>query len=256
MASSPVLTLYAMTSDGEVIEVRAGSHPRSRRLRLSVSAAGARLSYPPGSRGTEIQGFLARHADWLQTKLQELQLDGGGPVPDWRPGMPDRILLRGQSLALQWESCAFPRVECREGILWLGLPPRQAESTRLVRGLLSGFFEAQLRRDIAGDLGFYTSRLGRAPTALRVRRLKSLWGSLDTRDRVSLDLSLAMAPPEALRYVLVHELCHLRVRNHSPRFWAEVETLLPQWRGQRLWLRQHGARLKAEMERWVATPAE
>jgi predicted metal-dependent hydrolase len=56
--------------------------------------------------------------------------------------------------------------------------------------------------------------------------------------------------------VLVHELCHLRVRNHSPRFWALVETLYPDWREQRDWLRQHGAILKAELDRLVADVAD
>lgn len=246
--------LYAMSSDGELIEVRPMPHPRSRRLRLTVSSGGARLSYPPGTRAADLQGFLAAHVDWLQAKLQELQLSAGA-VADWQPGVPAEILLRGRNVPLLWESSAFPRVEWREDCLWLGLPERQVQPRRVVRGLLASFFEAQLRRDVARDLGFYTARLGRAPSALQVRRLKSLWGSLDTRDRVNLDLSLAMAPTEALRYVLVHELCHLRVRNHSPRFWAEVGALLPQWREQRQWLRQHGARLKAEMERWVAVPS-
>jgi len=86
--------------------------------------------------------------------------------------------------------------------------------------------------------------------------MKSLWGSLDTRDRINLDLALALAPSAALRYVLVHELCHLRVRNHSPRFWALVETLYPDWREQRDWLRQHGAILKAELDRLVADVAD
>jgi predicted metal-dependent hydrolase len=86
--------------------------------------------------------------------------------------------------------------------------------------------------------------------------MKSLWGSLDTRDRINLDLALALAPPAALRYVLAHELCHLKVRNHSPRFWAHVESIFPDWREQRDWLRQNGATLKAELDRLIADVAD
>jgi predicted metal-dependent hydrolase len=60
----------------------------------------------------------------------------------------------------------------------------------------------------------------------------------------------------ALRYVLVHELCHLKVRNHSPRFWAQVENLFPDWREQRDWLRQHGAILKSELDRLIDDVAD
>jgi predicted metal-dependent hydrolase len=66
-----------------------------------------------------------------------------------------------------------------------------------------------------------------------------------------LDLALALAPPAALRYVVVHELCHLRIRSHSPRFWALVEKLYPEWREQRDWLRIHGQALKAELARLI-----
>ena len=95
-------------------------------------------------------------------------------------------------------------------------------------------------------------RLDRAPTGLRIKSLKSLWGSLDAHDRITLDLALALAPPAALRYVLVHEMCHLKVRSHAPRFWMRVGELMPGYQAQRDWLREHGAILKAEMERLIA----
>jgi len=54
-----------------------------------------------------------------------------------------------------------------------------------------------------------------------------------------------LAPPEVLDYVVVHELCHMRVPDHSTRFWALVERHRPHWRHQRDWLRQHGHELLA-----------
>jgi predicted metal-dependent hydrolase len=122
--------------------------------------------------------------------------------------------------------------------------------------LLASHLEALIRRDVSRWLANYVPQLGLAPTALRIRPMKSLWGSLDTRDRINLDLALALAPPAALRYVLVHELCHLKVRNHSPRFWAQVEHLFPDWREQRHWLRQHGAILKSELDRLIDDVAD
>ena len=86
---------------------------------------------------------------------------------------------------------------------------------------------------------------------MRVKPLKSLWGSLDSRDRITLDLALALAPLEALKYVVVHELCHLRYRDHSPRFWALVGSLYPEWRDQREWLKTRGHALKAELARLI-----
>ena len=56
---------------------------------------------------------------------------------------------------------------------------------------------------------------------------------------------LAMAPPEVLDYVAAHEVAHLAHMDHSPRFWAQVEALMPDHAPHRRWLRQHGADLQA-----------
>ena len=63
----------------------------------------------------------------------------------------------------------------------------------------------------------------------------------------------ALAPAEALKYVVNHELCHLRCRDHSSRFWAQVGALYPDWKEQRDWLREKGHALKAELSRLVGS---
>ena len=55
-----------------------------------------------------------------------------------------------------------------------------------------------------------------------------------------------LAPHEVLRYVAVHEVCHLLEPNHQPPFWALVDRMLPGWRAQRLWLRRHGSELASD----------
>ena len=61
---------------------------------------------------------------------------------------------------------------------------------------------------------------------------------------LTVSLCLLMLCPESVReYVIVHELCHRLEMNHSPRFWAEVEKQLPDYRQQRKWLKDNGAAL-------------
>jgi predicted metal-dependent hydrolase len=87
--------------------------------------------------------------------------------------------------------------------------------------------------------------LGVSYTRVDVRDYRSQWGSCSPRGRLAFNWRLALAPFEVLDYVVVHELCHLRVPNHSSGFWRLVESRRPAWRTQRDWLRAHGEELLA-----------
>ncbi len=82
-----------------------------------------------------------------------------------------------------------------------------------------------------------------APRSLRIKEQKSRWGSCGIHGDINLNWLLMLAPPEILEYVVVHELCHLRHRNHSPDFWRLVGEHLPDYRRQRQWLKENGASL-------------
>ena len=60
---------------------------------------------------------------------------------------------------------------------------------------------------------------------------------------MSFNWRLLLAPPEILDYVVEHEVCHLEVMDHSPRFWALLEARVPGWRAHAGWLRRYGSTL-------------
>jgi predicted metal-dependent hydrolase len=88
-------------------------------------------------------------------------------------------------------------------------------------------------------------RLGVVYRRIRVGGQRTLWGSCSPRGTLSFNWRLVLAPFEVLDYVVVHELCHLRVADHSRRFWTLVERRRPHWRDHRDWLREHGPELLA-----------
>ncbi len=106
---------------------------------------------------------------------------------------------------------------------------------------------ARARPVLEARVAHYAPMAGVSWGKITVRTQRSRWGSCSAQGNLSFNALLLLTPPEVLDYVVVHELCHRKEMNHSPRFWAEVERLVPDWKAQRLWLRRNGGALMARL---------
>lgn len=82
---------------------------------------------------------------------------------------------------------------------------------------------------------------------ITIRNQKTRWGSCSSKGNLNFNCLLMLAPPEVLDYVVVHELCHRREMNHSPRFWAEVAKIIPDYKKHEQWLKTEGTKLMRRM---------
>ncbi len=105
------------------------------------------------------------------------------------------------------------------------------------------WLERRALEDARGWVRRYGVELGAYPTRIRIGNQKTIWGSCSTRGVVSLNWRLIATPRQVFEYVVVHELCHLIERNHGPRFWRLVQSLMPDYHERRAWLKQHGIAL-------------
>ncbi len=238
-------TLQVVLPDGREVPVLRVRDPRARRIKLLVSENGARLTVPLRASLREAERFMGTHLEWLAEQLERR----APPVeaPPFGFGDPGPLPLRGERCALDWREGRLLRIEIGEGGIVVTQPALANEAS--LRRALKEFYLAEARRDVGRWLPKYLPALPRAPRALRIRPLRSLWGSLSPDDGLSLDLALVLGPPAAFEYVLVHELCHLIHANHSRAFWREVDRRCPEWRAQRAWFRGEGLALKAELRR-------
>lgn len=237
-------------SDGRPLLIRLIDVAQSRHLRLSLGRDGPRMTKPRWVPLHEAAAFAEHKREWLEAVITE-QAQRRMPIA-WPHGLPAgaaaNLPLRGALVTAHLSDAPRPSLTLAEDGLHLALPARDADTRqRLAAGQLRSFLEAQMRSDIARLMPGYVERLGRAPTHLRIRPLRSLWGSLSARDHLSLDLALIMASSTALEYVLVHELAHLFERNHGPRFWALVARLLPDYRERQQQLRADGETVKSAL---------
>jgi predicted metal-dependent hydrolase len=109
--------------------------------------------------------------------------------------------------------------------------------------IVEAWLRDEARAAIDSAVADHGSAMGVSPSAVTLRDPRTRWGSASRSGRLSFSWRLILAPPDALETVVCHELAHLRVFGHGPRFWALVETRRPDHRVWRRWLHDHSTEL-------------
>jgi len=113
-----------------------------------------------------------------------------------------------------------------------------------LRDVLEGWYRRQARLEIAPRLDAAASRAGRRRGPLSIRGQTTRWASCSSLGAMSFNWRLLLAPAAVLDYVVEHEVAHLAVPDHSPRFWALVAERCPAFREHERWLKRHGPALR------------
>lgn len=94
---------------------------------------------------------------------------------------------------------------------------------------------------------YYAEKENFVYNKITIKNLVSRWGSCSTKGNLNFNCLLMLTPDYVIDYIVVHELCHLREMNHSEKFWAEVEKIMPDYQRAVLWLKQNGGNLISRM---------
>lgn len=205
---------------------------RVRYLRMTVHPDGAvRVSVPWHVSDDEARAFVMERVPWMRQRVEAIRRAPRTAVSHFETGEPVQIF--GESVPLrviETDSPSPPRLE--HGSLLLPVRPGATESER--RTLLAVWLRGRLTETLSRLLARWTAAMGEAPVRWDLRRMKSRWGSCASRKRfIRFNLQLAEQPVECIEYVVVHELAHLSVQNHSPAFWSVVARHLPDWHARR-----------------------
>ncbi len=115
-------------------------------------------------------------------------------------------------------------------------PPRDYEQNPA----LEAQYRKEARRRITERAAYFAEKMGVDYGRIAIKAAKTRWGSCSAQGNLNFHWKLILMPPAILDYVVVHELAHRIEMNHSPRFWAQVERILPDYRERRRWLKENG----------------
>lgn len=232
---------------------------RSRRMRITIDAQrGVVVTVPPATRRgwarpeAAIETFLRERESWLRRHLATIDRQRTELVA--RGGLRDGAMLRyrGEMHRLRIVDAAdggrrtsVARVgDVGDDELVVRLSGRDR---RPVAAVLEAWFRERARVAVDAAIARHATALDVAASAVTVRDQRTRWGSASRERRLSFSWRLVLAPPEALETVVIHELAHLRVFGHGPKFWAVVASRRSDHLVWRKWLRTHSYELHAAL---------
>lgn len=216
---------------------------RRRSIGFVVGPQGLRVSAPRWVPVAEIERALHHKGEWILRKLVEqrerlqrmqasrIDWSDGGRVPYL--GEPLTLVVAPGAREVAWDAAS------RE----LRLPLLQGAAAEQVRDLAQSWLQARAKEDFLPRCHRFAGELGVAMKSLRLSSAQTRWGSASADGSIRLNWRLIHFAPAIIDYVVAHELAHLRVMDHSPRFWDTVATVVPDYAQLRTRLRDEPAPL-------------
>lgn len=204
-----------------------------RRLAITIDERGLRVGAPRHLPLYEIEAFVRSHGDWVARKLDEY----AGRQAQRRLCIRDgaRLPLLGGEAVVRIEAGAN-RSHWRDDNLILAARP-DADLDALARRAL----QRRALDHFSTRLAHFAHRMGQPAPALGLSSARTRWGSCSRKSGIRINWRLVHLPPRFADYVVAHELAHLVEMNHSPRFWAVVASLYPEWQTVRAELKRRAA---------------
>ena len=211
---------------------------RSNRKSLSLSInenADLVVRAPHRASYDEIQKFISEKSAWIDNKqrLIKAQLED-----NLNHHSSNKCLYLGSLYPLKIDNNSIEPISFN-GQMFITNVNKERISLSLKSWYKKRFIEVALPR-----LSYFSDKHNLKVNQVRVKEQKTLWGSCSSKNNINLNYLLIMAPMKVIDYVIVHELVHTIHKNHSAKFWQKVETIMPNYKDARNWLKDNGYKLR------------
>jgi predicted metal-dependent hydrolase len=218
------------------------SRRRRRTITVTLGEKGVRVLAPWRTRTAEITTLMRQRGRWLQQRLQaRLALPSQNGEEAWRDGLSLPYLGDTYRLCILHDTTAPRGCRLQGDRLTVNLgrayaSPEAAEGR--TRSLVLRWYQKQAEAVVAEHLQKWAALMGVRYRELAFGNARHLWGTCSSRNAIRINWRIVMAPFPALEYLLAHELCHIKHKDHSPRFWALLESVMPDYKNRQHMLRE------------------
>lgn len=206
---------------------------RSRRktIALMVMADGSLVVRAPlFATDAQVNDFVARKADWIRARQAEAR--AARPLAHtYADG--DSFFYLGKTYPLRLVKQAARPLQFDKAFLLAEAARPQAQA------LLQNWYKEQAHQLILPRVVFQAGLTGLDYRRLRITSAATRWGSCSSSGTLSFSWRLVMAPPQAIDYVIIHELVHTVEHHHGPTFWARVGQIIPDYKLLDRWLKRN-----------------
>jgi predicted metal-dependent hydrolase len=178
-----------------------------------------------------ITQFINTKSDWILTQ-QKKAASQQTPLREYMDG--ETFLFLGRKIPLKLVDHQDVPLKMDANFLLKRSQHKQAAQ------LFTRWYQKQARQVFTNRVEFFAQKNGFSYARIRLSSARTRWGSCSSKGTLSFTWRLVMAPPEVIDYVVLHELVHLQIKDHSAAFWARVQEYMPDYKKKRAWLKTNG----------------
>lgn len=212
------------------IDYRVRRSERARRVRVTVDQRGVEVVLPRRAPEREAAAAIRELEPWIRRRVREV-----ARAQEAVAARGNSVPYLGELLSVRTEP-GRTRVHRRGDELLAPAGPDREPA-------LERWYRRAAREEIAPRLERACALAGSSYSRLTIRGQRTRWASCSRTGAMSFNWRLLLAPEAVLEYVVWHEVCHLEIMDHSPRFWSLLERWCPDYREHSRWLRRHGQTL-------------
>ena len=184
-----------------------------------------------------INNIITIKNKWITKKFAEDKILRGQPIIKYNNG--DILLFKGKQYKLNVKEFSSNRAELTNNFLNIHINGSY-QNKGIIKDTLFKWYFFESEYNLNKTVTYYKNLMDVSVNNIKISEYKSKWGSCNKTKKLTFDWRIIMASEQVIRYLVVHELSHIRHPNHSRSFWSNVESFMPDFNIHRKWLSKNG----------------